>query len=583
MILNDEQKAAVRYDGSCSIAACPGSGKTRVIIAKMIRCVDDIRETPRRIACVTYTHAAVSAIEDRLQEFGESEVFVYCEICTIHSFCLNNILRPFYYLLPELSEGFRVFPPDSEEWRRLTKKLAEKYSVNRRHIDDFSRIQREPCGHLFVPTSIPDAAASKLVTYLDANSLVTFPDIVFHSFRLMEAHPFISRGVASRFAWMLIDEFQDTSVGQVAILRNIAKYRKTRFFFVGDLNQSIMAFAGAHPKLMRDFPIELQANTDMQLSGNYRCSRKIVDDAESLLPMNPRMRAVGEWKDFDSPCIHIHTTSLAEGILDHFLPVIDSFGIPLGQAAVLAPWWTTLYSLGRELRKRGIPVRGPGARPYRYSNLFAGFAEALCAYVEQQDVNLFKAAQRMLFIMLLNTTGNPVWRVYSYEGRKCLCSILTSVKRLRDQEESAISLLRNASHLVANFLVNGEFITSKQSAIIPESAEGMIDNIIRNRIDPNNLHISDLALFAQPNHCLRLLTMHGSKGLEFDAVAIVDLHEGKVPDFRAIKDDNVQAIKEDRRQLYVAITRARKLLIYITDSSNPKNHPSRFLNEMGIV
>lgn len=583
MKLNDEQKAAVQCIESSCIAACPGSGKTRTIVVKIVRCVDDIRETPRRIACITYTHTAANEIERRLREFGDSDDLEYCEIGTIHSFCLNNILRPFYYRLPELSSGFDVFPPDSEEWRRLTRELGEKHDIDRRYTDYFAGVQREPDGQLFVPSAIPEVAAHEFVNHMDSNSLVTFADIVYHSFRLIDADPFIARGVANRFAWMLIDEFQDTSAGQVAILRRIAGHNKTQFFLIGDPNQSIMAFAGARPNLMTDFPVELKAKTDLPLSGNYRCSQKIVDHAEALIPTDPVMRAVGEWKDSDNEPEHVHTSSLIEGVFSYFLPVVDALGIPLGEAAVLAPWWTTLYGLARELRERGVPVRGPGARPYRYSNLFAGLAENLCAYVEEQEADLFRSTQRMLFIMLLNMTGNPVWRVYSYEGRRCLCFILSSLRKLREMEENAVRWLRSAANVTAKFLVKDEFITASQGTMILESAEGMVANMLKNKIDTDNLHVSDLALYARPKDCLRLISMHGAKGLEFDAVAIVDLHEGRVPDFRAIRDGNEEAIEEDRRQLYVAMTRPRKLLMYFTDSSHYRNQPSRFLKEIGVI
>ncbi|MCK4463193.1 MAG: ATP-dependent helicase, partial [Candidatus Omnitrophica bacterium] len=97
------------------------------------------------------------------------------------------------------------------------------------------------------------------------------------------------------------------------------------------------------------------------------------------------------------------------------------------------------------------------------------------------------------------------------------------------------------------------------------------------------LQVRDLSIYARPKNCLNLLTMHGSKGREFDAVAIVDLHDGKVPDFRAIRAANEREIEEDKRQLYVAITRPRKVLMCFTDNSNDRNRPSRFLCEMGVI
>jgi len=223
---------------------------------------------------------------------------------------------------------------------------------------------------------------------------------------------------------------------------------------------------------------------------------------------------------------------------------------------------------------------GPGARPYRRSNLFAGLAEHLCAYVEWKDNDLFRATQRSLFIMLLNITGMADWRVYSYDGRRCLCRILSSVRDLRNIEDSAVDWLRSAAEIVETILLEEEFIMPSASNMIGESAEGMIHNMVTNKIDIDNLHVDDLALYAKPKDCLNLLTMHGSKGKEFDAIAIVDLHDGRVPDFRACSEDE---IREDRRQLYVAMTRPRKVLMCFTDRSHDRNHPSRFLYEMGVV
>jgi DNA helicase-2/ATP-dependent DNA helicase PcrA len=104
-------------------------------------------------------------------------------------------------------------------------------------------------------------------------------------------------------------------------------------------------------------------------------------------------------------------------------------------------------------------------------------------------------------------------------------------------------------------------------------------DIINHGIDVNNLGISDIGMFASPEKNMKLLTMHGAKGREFDAVAIVDLHEGRVPHFSA---NTAERINEYRRLLYVSITRARRLLMYITDKDDTRNIPSRFLFDDGL-
>ena len=114
---------------------------------------------------------------------------------------------------------------------------------------------------------------------------------------------------------------------------------------------------------------------------------------------------------------------------------------------------------------------------------------------------------------------------------------------------------------------------------LTESANEIVKDLIKNKVDINNLSTEDLGLFASTDRNLHLLTMHKAKGREFDAVAVVDLHDGRVPDFRAIKDGDLKRIEEDKRLLYVSITRARRFLMYVTDEEDRRSSPSRFLCE----
>src|ERR1043165_8374449 len=116
MKLTDEQNAAVRCDGDVMLTACPGSGKTRVIISKLSRVIDVVRDTPRAVACITYTNAAVHEIEARLRYYMQPGDDLYFDVCTIHSFCLNHIFRPFCHLIKGYKRGFKVLTPDSAEF-----------------------------------------------------------------------------------------------------------------------------------------------------------------------------------------------------------------------------------------------------------------------------------------------------------------------------------------------------------------------------------------------------------------------------------------------------------------------------------
>ncbi len=579
MRISTAQRAAVECNEHVCLVSCPGSGKTRTVVAKILWCLERVRDTSRRVGCITYTNAAVHEIESRLREFGTSSDDLYYEVCTIHSFCLNHILRPFHYLLPEFRDGFDVVAPDDERWRTLAQRLSQDFSLKRRGVDALEQVRREQNGEIIVPDGFSTAAATEFVNTFDRNSWVSFEDMVYHSARLVAAHPYIPRGMASRFAWMLIDEFQDTSFAQIEIFKAIADFARTTFFLVGDPNQSIMSFAGGHPELMSQFADYVGARKDLSLRGNYRCSAPIITHAERLCPLHPPMEAVGEHQDFDVEPEHVHAQTITQGLFEHFLPMVDSLGIPLGEAAVLAPWWTTFLPVAKELRLRNVPVIGPGSRPYKRRRDFAQFAEHACAYLEQQDATISHAAHRAMFLMLLNINGSPDWRVYSYEGKKTLFRLLGQAKTIRRTHEVAAEWLVAAAERFTDVLLEDEFLTPAVSGVLVESAKTMIEDMIRNKADVANFSTSDLGMYAQPAQCLQLITLHSAKGREFDAVAVVDLHDDKVPHFSVTEEEE---IAEARRLLYVAVTRARKLLMYFTDASHYRNSPSRFLGSEGL-
>ena len=580
MKLTDEQRAAIQHDGHLCLSSCPGSGKTRTVVAKILRCLDTVRDTTRRIGCITYTNAAVNEIESRLRLFGSREDDQFVDIATIHAFCLAHVLRPYHHLLPEFSGGFAVFAPDDPAWQTLVEALLRRHRLDARRTEDFERIERSGNGVVQVPPDISRAAAEEFVRYCDDNALIAFSDIVYHAYRLVSARPSIPRGIASRFAWLIIDEFQDTNAVQVELFKSIAAYRRTTFFLVGDPHQSIMSFAGGHPRLMNDFAKHLSAKSDLPLSGNFRCSARIVAHAERLCSRTPPMQAKGDTRAFDADPEHVHASSMVDAVFDHFIPAVEDLGIPLGEAAILAPWWTALYKVARELRLRGIPMVGPGARPYRRSHEFSRFAEHACAYIEEPIPEHIQATQKALFLLIGNVTGVTDWRIYSYDGRKQLFRILKALREIAAVKPMAVAWLVAAATEVADRLAAAEYIPVEAGPVIVDSARGMIADMKRNKVDTANLSLADIGLFAQPSRCLNLLTLHGAKGREFDAVAIIDLHEGRVPNFR---DTTEAEFAEARRLLYVGVTRARKLLMYCTDSSDFRNRPTRFLGTDGVA
>lgn len=585
MRLTDEQRGAVAEPGHVCLVSCPGSGKTRVIVAKLLHCIEAVRDTTRRTACITHTNAAADEVDTRLREtcFGGEEL--YYEVATIHGFALQNILRPFHHLLPELRNGFTILASDADAYSEKAKELIRRYNLRGFAYDEFERIQRGPDGNPSQVGALPADLQNEWCAWLDNNAYVTLNEIVYHAGRLVSSYNHIASALASRFAWLLVDEFQDSSPGQILILKEIHKFGRTTFFCVGDPNQSIYRFAGASPELLIEFALHIHANTEHRLTGNFRSSTHICAHAERLCASDPPMHAVGEHAD--CPIVPAHNTvaTPTEGIFDHFLPAVMALGIPLGKVAIMASWWVSLFNLARELRGQDIPAVGPGARPYKRSHLISQLVEPIGAYLESPESEIAIAVQRALFVLIANLTDHARYSVFDFRGRIVVCKLLAEAAAARDTSDYAVDWIVDAAARFSRVLVEAEILSSDDAAALRESGAEMVADIV-GREGGNTLAVEDLGIFARPKHCIQLLTVHKAKGREFEAVAVIEAHDGRFPHFSIykIEDDAEREAQydESRRVVYVATTRAKRVLMFFSDSTDYRNRPTPFLAEMGL-
>lgn len=585
MRLTDEQRAAVAERGHVCLVSCPGSGKTRAIVAKLLYCIESVRDTTRRIACITHTNAAADEVDTRLREtcFGGEDI--YYEVVTIHGFALQNILRPFRHLLPELRNGFTILTSDADAYSEKARELMRRYDLGAFAYDEFERIQRAPDGS---PSQVGILSAdlqSEWCAWLDENAYVTLNEIVYHAGRLVSSCGHIASALASRFAWILVDEFQDSSPGQILILKEIHRYGRTTFFCVGDPNQSIYRFAGASPELLFEFAAHIHANTAHRLTGNFRSSANICTYAERLCASNPPMRAVGEHSACPIAPTHQTVANPAEGIFDHFLPAVRNLGVPLGKVAIFAAWWVSLFQLARELRRQNIPAVGPGARPYRRSHLIAQLVEPIGAYMESPESEIAIAVQRSLFVLIANLTDHAPYSVFDFKGRVVVCKLLAEAAAARNTSAYAIDWIADAAGRFSRVLVDAEMLSQDNAVALQESAAQMVADI-RGRDGGDTLSVEDLGIFARPKQCIQLLTVHKAKGREFEAVAVIEAHDGRFPHFSvrnlADNEEREAQYEESRRVVYVATTRAKRMLMFFSDTADHRNRPTPFLAEMGL-
>jgi len=569
--LTEEQRDAVRCDDDVMLTACPGSGKTRVIISKLARTIDAVRDTPRAVACITYTNAAVQEIEARLRRHIQPGDEIYFDICTIHSFCLNQIFRPFCHLIKGYKTGFKVLTPDTAEFAQHV--AAEDFAQLRVSPDG------EPVGHGIEHGGLTREIATDFWKRIRRAGFIDFANIIYYSFVLLRKRPEILRYVSAKFAWILVDEFQDTTDLQVEILSLISGTNRTRLFLVGDPCQSIFGFAGARPDLADEFAARIGARTDLMLSGNFRSSPPIIDHANRLYPRCPPMTAVGDARAFSEVPEWRHGAAPFDVITDNFLPAIEALGIPHGEAAILAPTWFSLFHLGRRLREYGISIVGPGARPYRRNRHFAPLAEQVCGYMMEPRPEAIAGLERTLFNTVQDISGRSCFGIFSYSGRLSVFRLIHEAQALHAAHPGAIAWLEAAASAFTTILIEEEYLSRAEQDLFAMSVEEMKGDMHNNRVDLQNLTIGDLGIYASPHAALKLSTLHNAKGREYQAVAIVDLHEGRLPHYQARA---AEEIEEARRLFYVGVTRAKRILLYVTDGTNQRNGPTRFLRSDGV-
>ncbi len=575
MRLTDDQRRIVASDASIAVKACPGSGKTRALVAKSVLCLEETRRTTRHVACLTYTNAAANEVSVRVGRLLPPEDADRLYTATIHAFCVRHLLRPYYWASDGFVRGFEIAAPDSEPYKRHARAALHAHGIrDARALDELELVGRSADGDPVVAGQLPSTAVADFWRRMQAAGLMDFPTMLYESWRICDRLPAVVRGIASRYVWMLIDEFQDTTDVQFQILVRIAAERRSRFMIVGDPCQSIFRFAGARPAFFDRFALEVQARTDLALSENFRSSEAIVNVAEGLIPRAPPMRAVGPDRDAGCTPTWVDCDNVAAAITERILPELAEFGIARGGTAILAPWFLPLYQLGRQLRQLGIPIVGPGARPYRRRHLIVPISECLaaCSCVGRAGSRHWVEREVRDLVRQVAKEPRPL---EGMEVTTAAAAMIAAARRLRRRSASAERWLTGVAALAAEQLKAAGLLTSSECARIEFSGREVVTEAKRLG-DLDEVSVDHLAEFVRPTEHIHLLTVHRSKGREYDAVILIDAHDGRFPHFTASDDEDVE---DGRRLLYVALTRARKALYVLTGHDSRGADPSRFLLE----
>lgn len=576
--LNSEQTEAVLLPESVFLMACPGSGKTRTLTYKIAYELSRLESTRNFVIAITYTNRAADEIHERIDELGVDTSRLW--IGTIHSFCLEWIIKPYGIYEPALAQGYRVI--DLHEREKLLERLCAPYVSPRITFYDCEYYFTDESYYLGCPNKEKHASIKAILAeyfrVLGKNRQIDFELILWYANKLIKRNPPISTLLSKLFSIVLIDEYQDTKEIQYQIIASILRAGRgaTRLFMVGDPNQAIFGSLGGYPigidqlRALTGIPI-----VERELSLNYRSSERIIEFFGKFNVHNTTTEAAADDRDYPSLVSYndeVTRDDLIEEIIRLIRHNVETLGIAPSEVCVLAPQWPYLTAMLRRLviAMPEYQFDGPGIVPFArdIENFWYKLSRiALTEPSPSMYVRRLRWAGEVL--SELNDAGCETAGLSRKSFlREC------NVVALAINEENGLTFLRRffdtlferlgiSFHEFAHLEGHHQaFFASSESRIARLESEG---------VDA----IGDISFFKkvfQNRSGITVSTIHGVKGAEFDVVIAYALLQGMVPHFNDA-DGDVSA----QKLLYVVGSRARKNLHLFSESGRSRGRYNVYL------
>jgi superfamily I DNA/RNA helicase len=367
--LSEEQKKAVTQSGNVLLTACPGSGKTRVIVYKLAYVLmtkdrsilkslegdenaeDGVCEQSRKmVLALTFTVRAAEEMSKRLEAMNIDTSRIWAG--TIHAFCLKWIFEPYHQQLSELKAGFKI--ADEDFCKDLVTRLKEKYRIN---PAESINLKFDRFGQPLEKGSKFTDILSEYHKTLKQKNLIDFDLLLFYSYRILLQSKELTLKLAGIFELICVDEYQDTQDLQYAIISLLVKANpsKTSVFFVGDVDQAIYKSLGGIAKTHSEIRGELGGMPlkALNLSANYRSSQRIIDFYMNFQQQNIKIKGLGKYakeKALVSLNRDIHYADIVPEIV-RLIKLSLSKGIPENEICVLVPQWWLVTSISKQLMK----------------------------------------------------------------------------------------------------------------------------------------------------------------------------------------------------------------------------------------
>ena len=640
--LNDAQRAAVEYiDGPSLVIAGAGSGKTRVLTYKIAYLLSQGMK-PWSIMALTFTNKAAREMKERIGKLVGDDLAQHLYMGTFHSI-FSRILRAeaehigfnnnftiydesdsrslLKAIIKEMGLDDKTYKPAAVHARISMAKnnlvTAEAYDSDPAILEQNKRAKMPAIGKIYV---------AYVQRCRQANAM-DFDDLLMLTFQLFRDHEEIRQKYAGRFDYILVDEYQDTNHVQMSIVMQLCK-EKLRVCAVGDDSQSIYSFRGANIDNILNYQKQLPGTQLFKLEQNYRSTQTIVEAANSLIHHNRNQiqKEVFSKNDKGEKILYKPAYSDKEEALivaKNIQRIKRQDDCGYDQFAILYRTNAQSRSFEEEFRKQGIPYRIYGGLSFYQRKEIKDIIAYFRLVANPDDEEAFKriinypargigAATVMKIADCAHLNQVSFWEVIGnvehyglnvnkgtqtkLENFRLLISSFIDRSHTLDVYELGDAIIRESR--ISEDIMSGknaddlarqenleEFLSGMQTFVAGRQEEGRMDEAYLTD------YLQDVALLTDADSegekdepRVSLMTVHAAKGLEFATVFVVGLEENIFPSPLAAV--SVRELEEERRLLYVAITRAEKHCI-LTNAKNrfrygkmEFDNPSRFIDEI---
>lgn len=621
--LNSEQiKPVCDTEGPVLVLAGAGSGKTRVLTSRIAYILEKKLCSPAGILAITFTNKAAGEMRERVENMLGEDAPSW--ICTIHSMCVR-ILRQ-YAESAGLKQNFSIYS-DTERNNVIKKAFKEldfddeKLLKNvKYHIGNAKMLGLDPEQYGIRNKDVPQmdditVVYEKYEKHLRANNALDFDDLLLETLRLLKRDKEALDYLSEKFRYILVDEFQDTNSVQYGIIKLLASKHRN-LFAVGDDDQSIYGWRGAEIENILSFDKDYPDAKIYKLERNYRSTKNILNLANAIIKSNGARHKKTLWteaEEGEKPEYYQADEESGEALFAA-KKISDAVfrGAKYSDFAVLMRINALTRSYEQEFTKYGIPYKVFGG--FRFferkeikdilaymrliSNPFDDEAfvriinvpkrgiggktiEVMESYASQSQLSLYDACLDSEFLPLtsgakskINDFANLIKELVISSQSQSVAQLVREIITLADLRAAYDDGSDEGDSKLANL---DEFIASVDdfSRLNPEAKLDEYLNQVTLSSDTDDINEGEYVTLA---------TIHSVKGLEFDRVFICGLEDGIMPSSRSENDP--KSLEEERRLMYVAITRARKNL-YLTRSKSRYLYghrdittPSRFIGEL---